>query len=190
MIDAVHILAAVLATWRLTDLITADRIALPIRQRFNWYVLSCPRCVSVWAGVAVTIAFILLPWINWPLALSWLYISRVETTQLGGAVRIRRNMRAVILAIVLLWASQAQANTLTWTDNSTDETGFAIEMLVKGVFQEVARVGANVVTYTDALTQGVYRVRAFITTAGDGDVFSTYSNTAAKLNAPVNLNVK
>ena len=96
----------------------------------------------------------------------------------------------IALLLVLMSYSAVGANTLTWQDNSTNETGFAVEMLVKGVFQEVARVGANVITYSDALTEGVYRVRAFITIAGDGDVFSAYTNTAAKLNAPVNLNVK
>lgn len=97
---------------------------------------------------------------------------------------------SILSALIWGMAGSAFANTLTWTDNSSNEDGFAIEMLVKGAFQEVARVGTNVVTFTDALTEGVYRVRAFITITGTGDVFSGYSNTAAKLNAPVNANVK
>lgn len=71
---AVHILAAVAATWRLTDMILGDRIFEPIRKRFPGYLLTCPRCVSVWAGIACTAAYLLWPWANWPLALSWSYL--------------------------------------------------------------------------------------------------------------------
>lgn len=95
---------------------------------------------------------------------------------------------------VLLFAGIAQANTLTWQDNSTSEDGFAIEMLAKGVWSEVARVGTDVVTYTDKFTEGVYRVRAFVNVTNPdgtpGTVFSAYSNTAAKLNSPVIQNIK
>lgn len=75
-----HVLAAVLATWRLVDLVTGDRITAPLRARLRWYVLTCDRCVSVWAGIAATVAFVWFPWANWPLALAWLYVWRREVS--------------------------------------------------------------------------------------------------------------
>ena len=70
-----HAVAAVLAAFRLTELITMDRISEPIRQRWPHYLWGCPRCVSVWAGGAATACFFYLPWLNWPLAISWLYLA-------------------------------------------------------------------------------------------------------------------
>ena|SRR2546428_5128058 len=69
----VHILFAVLGSFRLTELITMDRISEPFRKRFPGYFWSCARCVSVWSGIACTLSFIYLPWLNWPLALSYLF---------------------------------------------------------------------------------------------------------------------
>lgn len=68
--------------------------------------------------------------------------------------------------------------TLTWADNSTNETGFKIERSSDGVnFTQIASVAANTTVYTNSgLTSGTtryYRVRAY---NADGD--STYSNTA------------
>ena len=66
---------------------------------------------------------------------------------------------------------------LTWNDNSTDEDGFYIERRVgtSGTYQQIAGVGRNVASYTDAnLSNGTtycYRVRAF-NAAGN----SAYSN--------------
>ena len=71
---------------------------------------------------------------------------------------------------------------LTWNDNSTDETGFAIERASNGGgpavgFAQIATTGANVTSYDDTgLNSGttyVYRLRAF-NAAGN----SSYSNEA------------
>src|SRR5262245_8354912 len=57
--------------------------------------------------------------------------------------------------------------TLTWTDTSANESGFAIERRVSpaGSFSEIARVAAGQSTYTDTTvadgTSYCYRVRAF-----------------------------
>lgn len=91
---------------------------------------------------------------------------------------------------LLLCAVIAHSNTLTWSDNSSIESGFSVEMLSGGNWKEVGRVSANVSTFVDAFTEGVYRVRAFLVVAGQADVFSAYSNTAVKLDGPVNANVK
>jgi predicted secreted protein len=77
-------------------------------------------------------------------------------------------------------ASRSQIN-LTWTDNSTNETGFKIERC-KGSsctnFAQIATVGANVTSYSNtglsANTTYRYRVRAY-NAAGN----SAYSNIAA-----------
>lgn len=52
------------ATWRLTRLVTEDEITRPAREYVEgrWpgskaaYFVSCPYCVSVWAGLAVAVA--------------------------------------------------------------------------------------------------------------------------------------
>jgi len=55
-------IVSVLATKRLTTLVTQDEVARPLREevqkRFGTttgigYLVECPRCVSVWAGLAV-----------------------------------------------------------------------------------------------------------------------------------------
>ena len=84
VLTVAHILAAVFASWRLSELVVMDKITAPLRARlkakadaarwwWEWssYFIGCPRCVSVWAGAWCTIVFIWLPWLNWPLALSW-----------------------------------------------------------------------------------------------------------------------
>jgi len=68
--------------------------------------------------------------------------------------------------------------TVTWVDQSTNETSFKIERaLGAGAFSQVATVGANVTTYADsglaANTAYSYRVRAS-NTGGD----SAFTNTA------------
>lgn len=57
-----HMLRA-LATWRLTELAVSDEITRPFREAVNrrWpgsrvaYLVTCPACVSVWAGFATLI---------------------------------------------------------------------------------------------------------------------------------------
>ena len=83
---------------------------------------------------------------------------------------------------------------LTWTDNSSDETGFSLERAPGGTtsFAEIAALPAGTTTHTDAgltdATQYCYRVRATNTTGQ-----SAYSNTACGttggsiLAAPTNL---
>lgn len=70
----VHLMAAILASWRLTELFAVDRITEFLRLRFPLYLWTCIRCLSVWMGAIVTIAFIYFPWANWPFALSMLYL--------------------------------------------------------------------------------------------------------------------
>ncbi len=76
-------------------------------------------------------------------------------------------------------ALSANSILLTWKDNANNETGFKIERKTgTGGFSQIATVGANVTTFTDAgLTPSVlytYRVRAYNSTA-----HSNYSNEAS-----------
>jgi titin len=67
---------------------------------------------------------------------------------------------------------------LTWTQNSSNENGFAIERSTSTGWLQVGSVGANITTFTDgslsAWTTYSYRVRAF-NSAGS----SAYSNIAS-----------
>src|SRR5262245_47595127 len=74
--------------------------------------------------------------------------------------------------------------TLTWTDNSTNEDGFEIERKTgtSGSYAQIATVGVNVTSYTDAsLAAGTtycYQVRAFNSAADSG-----YTNEACRATA-------
>ena len=74
--------------------------------------------------------------------------------------------------------------TLTWRDNSNNESGFKIERRKGGAFQVIGVVGANVKTFTDTdLAVGLYtyRVRAY-----RGTNYSAYSNLIqAVITAPI-----
>jgi hypothetical protein len=86
-----------------------------------------------------------------------------------------------LLVVATIYHAEATAAqlTLTWTDNSTNESGFKIERKaeVSSIYAQVATVGLNVTSYTDSsLTTGTtycYRVRAYNTASDSG-----YSNEA------------
>ncbi len=76
--------------------------------------------------------------------------------------------------LVSTTVSSSQIN-LSWTDNSSDETGFKIERKTIDSFSEIATVGADVNTYQNIdlspSTTYTYRVRAFNSMG-----YSDYSN--------------
>ena len=94
-------------------------------------------------------------------------------------------LRALPICVLVLTAvdwpveSNAAQLTLTWTDNSTNEDGFAIERKTgsTGTFAQIGTVGPNVTSYTDTgATSAItycYRVAAF-NAAGN----SAYSSEA------------
>jgi PKD repeat protein len=65
--------------------------------------------------------------------------------------------------------------TLSWRDNSNNETGFTIERAASGssTFTQVGSVAANAIGFKDTVSKGayIYRVRAF-----NGSATSAYSN--------------
>src|SRR5437016_2167747 len=87
----------------------------------------------------------------------------------------------VLVLTAVLWPVESEAAqlTLTWTDNSTNEDGFAIERKTgpTGTFAQIATVGPRVIRYIDSgiasVTTYCYRLLAF-NTAGN----SAYSNEA------------
>ena len=74
-----HALFATLAAFRLTTLFTQDAIWHPVRTRFPRIPWHCALCMSVWAGAAATAFLIAMPWLNWPLAMSWIYLAYERT---------------------------------------------------------------------------------------------------------------
>lgn len=70
----IYIIAAILGAWRLTEILTVDRISAPLRRHLPFYLFNCPRCVSVWAGAAAVLVYWKYPVANIPLAISETYI--------------------------------------------------------------------------------------------------------------------
>jgi len=81
--------------------------------------------------------------------------------------------------------------TLTWSDNSSNESGFRIEratgLNANSGFAQIATVGANVVSYVDAglpnSTSYTYRLRAYNSAGTSG-----YSNPATGTTPPAGSN--
>lgn len=71
--DAFYFICAVLATCRVTELLTVDRISSLLRRRPG-YLWTCQRCVSMWAAIACTFLYFRYPVVNMVLALSTLFI--------------------------------------------------------------------------------------------------------------------
>jgi hypothetical protein len=118
-VHVIDLVLGVFAVWRLTEIITVDRIFDPVRKRWPIYFLSCPRCVSVWVAMAVTMAYVKAPYLIWPFGLSGIYILASQAwarflneipegallVQTGnqGAVEIRgRNMNRAQISKILL----------------------------------------------------------------------------------------
>lgn len=93
MMQAAHILMAMLAVWRITELFTLDRISFKLRQKYPIYLWTCPRCLSVWASVVATVAFVYFPWFNWPFALAYVYLWHIEDMTMR---RLRKSRQLII----------------------------------------------------------------------------------------------
>lgn len=78
VLGTAHLVAMVFASWRLTELVGLDRLTEPLRRRYPHYLWTCPRCLSVWMGGVAVLIYLAFPWLNWPLALSQLYIVEID----------------------------------------------------------------------------------------------------------------
>jgi hypothetical protein len=107
MREMIYIIAAMLASWRLTEIMTVDRISDPIRRRLPWYVLQCTRCMSVWTGIACGLIYLYRPVVNIPMALAETYLlasialnqnkdkrQSVRVLQDGNGIRIESDFDA------------------------------------------------------------------------------------------------
>lgn len=104
--------------------------------------------------------------------------------------------KLAILFLCTALSLAAETFSLTWADNSTDETGFKIERAVgNGPFVEIGTVKADTPNFSDETVKpGItysYRVRAY-NAIGD----SPYSNTLTKTvpgavgQAPQNITIE
>jgi hypothetical protein len=121
---------------------------------------------------------------NTGLAANTTYWYRVRVTNAGGSSPFTVTNATTLIAppvppsgLAAKATTNATTATLTWTDNSIDETGFRIELApdvggVAGAYTEIGTVAANVKTYTATALTGAtkywFRVRAY----------STYGNSA------------
>jgi titin len=123
------------------------------------------------------------------LTASTLYSYRVRATNASGDSQYSNTASATTLDAgatapaapgnLAALAQTGPSVSLTWTDNSNNEQGFAIERSLDGTtFAQLATVGPNVNTYSDTGLRGntnyYYRVRA-----SNGAGNSPYSNTAS-----------
>jgi hypothetical protein len=108
-----------------------------------------------------------------------LTIQKGQTTEAGNIVMNPVSILAAPTGLTATAASSTQIN-LSWTDNSTNETGFKVERKTgsTGTWAQIATVAADVTSYSNtglvAGTTYYYRVRA---ATGSGN--SDYSNQAS-----------
>ncbi len=125
---------------------------------------------------------------TWSSVAAGSYNLTAKATDNGGAVTTSASVNITVTGtsvpnapsnLTAAAISTSQIN-LTWTDNSSNESGFYIERSKKATsgFSQIATVGANVTSYQNtglsANTNYYYRVRAY--NAGGN---SAYSNTAS-----------
>lgn len=87
-----------------------------------------------------------------------------------------------------LAASSSQIN-LSWSDNSSNESGFRIERLVNGIWTQVGTVGSNVTTWSEtgltASTTYSYRVCAYNSTGDSSNSNEASATTASPVTVPI-----
>jgi RHS repeat-associated protein len=109
---------------------------------------------------------------------SSLYTNPVTVTTIPNAPSAPTNLTATGI-------SSTQID-LSWTDSATNESGFVVERLDGASYVEIATVGANTSSYSDATatsaTSSSYRVKAV-----NGGGSSAYSNIAIVPAAPTNF---
>jgi hypothetical protein len=121
-----------------------------------------------------------VPSINFTGVDQFLYVCSDGLNASTGTVVIATQSPPTAPSGLVATANENNVVSLAWTDNSNDETGFAVEraMASGGPWSEIATVAQNITGYSDgSLTCGVwyyYRVRAY-----KGPSHSAYSNVAS-----------
>jgi hypothetical protein len=95
----ITLLVRALAVRRLTELVVDDEVSKPLRDAVEarWpgsraaYLLTCKRCVSVWAGLLIVIC---PAWLTGALAYSAVTILADEWRAKRGASALERRVRA------------------------------------------------------------------------------------------------
>ena len=109
-----HALFAILAAFRLTTLFTTDAIWDLPRRKLPFIPWHCALCMSVWGGILATAFLLAVPYLNWPLAISWLYLAmkrglRMETSELEARVNAMHAEYGIAVAAVSRRASELSA---------------------------------------------------------------------------------
>lgn len=118
-------IAAILATWRLAELFTQDRLTESLRQRLPAYPWSCSRCMSVWSAIITAALWYAVPWVNVVLALAWLYL-----VHLDWVIEWRRRQDGRRLHISVRSDGQISIDR---NDLGAEETMLALTTIVKAV---------------------------------------------------------
>lgn len=111
-----HVLFTVFAAFRLTNIFTTDAIWERVRLKFPRIPWHCGLCMSVWAGIACTLFLVALPWLNWPLALSWLYLTykrglRLDNTEIEARVAAMQAEYEMTISAMVRRAAMVAAET-------------------------------------------------------------------------------
>jgi large repetitive protein len=152
---------------------------------------------GTWAEVA-TLGANVVTYQNTGLAAGTLYYYRVCAYNGNGNSAYSNESGATTYATKVPSNLAAAAATstiinLTWTDNSTDETGFSIERKTgsAGTWAEITTVGPNVTGYANtgltANTTYYYRMRAFTALGYSAYTSQVSATTTVSINAPTNL---
>ena len=121
------------------------------------------------------------------------YYYRVKAVNAGGSSAYATTSIALFppapnapSALSAVATSSLTAAALSWTDNSTNETGFVVERSTDNVtFAAVATTSVNVRTYTDAgLATGIYYYRVKAVNAGGSSAYATTSQSVV-LTVPI-----
>ena len=136
----IHALFAVLAAFRLTTLFTQDAIWDWPRRKLPRIPWHCSLCMSVWAGIAATAFLLAVPYLNWPLAASWLYLAYERTRKPVES----EELNARVNAMHAEYALQLGALTRRGTELAAELTSAALRE--RALREEIEKLKAEKTT--------------------------------------------
>lgn len=134
----IDILAAILATWRLTQIVTEDTVFDPVRKLFQpkngnpgypkiLFFLGCSKCVSVWCGFISLLTYVYFPYGNYPFAFSLSYGIFILLTNWGGEL-VRFKTEKVLPHIVLRPAGPGGVKMDYYNVNENDAKNVVVSL--------------------------------------------------------------